>query len=1378
MDLHRSASRYFGVPVPARVADALDDRLLEYWVGERGPLVDAHLAINYPYFGAIDKSLSGFVVIDDEGDDYTLLDLRGSGRVWWQSHETRELELWFDSFDDWLAYRDELERAEANDEDERSRFDIRDSFRSPSSAADSEPDPTSAELAKRYQWLMWLLAQPLLRDGQPMQSADDLASSAAGHFLHLWNAADARKVLEVELPLLHRDPHLSIYWLLHTGLLMQDDDRARVLAEIGRAEERSDLLDAFAEVFGTLAIDGDVASVPEFRVRRSLLQQYVASDDEARTRAALTAMEMAPEHVPLGRASWIVHGLNNGTLTAEQVRAALDRMPVTTGTALVRAEADRLAGHDHSPAADTLVRLLLTSTCAWSTRVWALSVVTPLVRDGAALAAAAGELLGKDPHSGACLIALRRAHELCETEPVLTRAELDLRWADAQISSSYLQRLGDAAGDHAAILAEIDGAELSELVAQRVLRRADVEDSPAEVIEWALSAMLGSAHAERAALAATGIEHLPAEVRTRVVQGLRVDSPDSAFVPVLIRLLEHTPEPDASDILAEMNNDELKKAVCLALAPVAHHPPVFDELMRLAGLPAPASTVEALWQQLFDSSKKHCVLRRASPEQAVRAAAAMIDTIVAHPGIGARNVAGHQLYRFQHSGAHDFLIEALDDYGRRYADSDPVHSVALSHGQTVDDQLEDVVANLYSAVRNLNSDTARTALIERLFTERRSIWRMGNALGEIFSAEVHRDVMRRLHDRHDHRAAAHYANAVTDHVKQRWPMVELLREISDWATPQDETEQRVFKYALAVGIIAALEADEYGLVRTAYATWESIAVDAIEPDNLSRGREWADPLISDDMRAQLANVLSGEADSARRDLLDKGERARAAGRPLARIGDDDLGTLAGTTVRRRLLTDRITGEVWFLDSDGDIHAFDGFGMSDGTPFQSSRIGHSGMREFLGEGREQSARALLWTVSGNEFVELVRYLDQIVYRWGVNNGRFDTVGLTFPDPATAENAFTRMKTTCAAAKYTESDPWYLPGRAAILRTFYRPDADSERLMAFDRPRFAVDAALAAAHERRELELYRDGAALSKLEWVTWNGYRVREELTVAEWVRARIRVDNQDPAWHVAALGEIAEYLTAQGFTAHSPGLHGFEVEVGPPASPEDIDALEAELAAPLPAILRTLWERIGYAEWRIGETGLRLLCPAEVRQERARMRKLGAKYTAALRGEQQLEWEPVLSAMSALVVGLDGTVDTVFSDVSPSSDDRVFMYLDQHPAEAWWEKSLSWILASSFLSRFAHHLEQAAPETMMLFGGQRRGPELTRRYFEAAGPHGTKFWEIVTDPGLDTVATRHGREGAVGTVNTKRYGDPVKAAAQAAKTIAAKQKSGYRETAD
>ncbi|MBL1076888.1 WGR domain-containing protein [Nocardia sp. 2] len=1373
MELHQSVCRHLGVPVPAEVVDALDARLLEHWVGDHGALVDAHLAINYPYFGAIDKSLTGFVVLDDEGDDYTLLDARGDGRVWWQDHETRELEPRFASFEDWRAYRAELARA-ASEEDARSEYEIREALRPLSFDAGTGPAPSSAVLAQRYQWLVWLLAQPLLHHGKPMQSAEDLTANAARHFRACWEGAEVGKALDVELPLLHRDPHLAIYWLLHTALLAQHTDRTRVLAEIARAEQRPALLESFAEVLGGLGVTGDVPVVPEFRVRRALLLEHLAEEDDEQARAALIALEMAPDHTPLDRASWVIGGLDEAALTIEQVHAVLARMPETTGTALLRADADRRAGRDHSPAADTLVRLLPVSDSSWPARLWAVTTVLPLIRDGEALAEAARELLVKDPYSRPCLTLLRRAHELCGTEPVLTRTELDRRWITAEASSAYLERLRAADSAPTAVLTELDGTDLGEVVAQRILLRADIDRSPAEAIAWALHVILAGTHPDRADLAATGLRQLPAQDRARTVEGLRVDTVADPVVPVLIRLLEHTPEPDAADILGEMANDKLKKAACLALAPVAHEPAVFDELLRLAALPAPASTVEALCEQLLNPNTEHCVLPRVSAEQAVRAAAALIDTVATHPGIAARNAAGHQLYRFRHPGAQDYLIAALDDYGRRYAESDPTHSPVLSHGRTEDDQLGEVVANLYSAVRQCDSETSRAALIERVFAERRSIWRMGNALGEIFSPQVHQEIMRRLRAQRDARAAAHYANALTDHVKSTAPRVELLREISAWPIPTDATVRRVFKYALSTGIVAALETGDFDLVRTAYASRAVIAADAAEPDMLSRGRSWADPLDTGDPRTRLADALSGEADSARDALLGTSAQARATGRALTRIGDADLATLAGAPVRRRLLTDRSTGEVWYLDPDGGFHTFDGFGLRD-NPFRPSVIGYYEMREFLDAVNEQSERALLWTAAGNEFLELVRYLDRVVYRWGTNNGRIDTVGLVFADPSTAENAFARMKATGLAAKHTESDPWYLPGRAAIMRTFQLPDIDSERLMAFDRLRFAVVPEDAVAHERRELDLYRAGAGLSCLEWVTWHGYRVRAELTVAEWIRARIRDDRQDAAWHVNALAEIATYLAEHGFTTHSPGLHDLRVEVGAPAAPEDIAALEAELGAPLPARLRTLWQHVGHAEWRCGDTGMRLLAPAEVRRNRARMQQLGARYVAALGGAHAAPWEPVLSSLSALVLDLDGTLDTVFSAVAPSSDDRVFAHMDQQPMDAWWEKSLSWILATSFLSGFARHLEQSAPEITMLFGGQRRGPELTSRYFEAPGSSGTKFWEICTDPTLDTVATRHGKAGTAGTVSTKRHGDPAKAAAYAAKTIAAKQKSGYRE---
>src|SRR5690606_16922073 len=112
-----------------------------------------------------------------------------------------------------------------------------------------------------------------------------------------------------------------------------------------------------------------------------------------------------------------------------------------------------------------------------------------------------------------------------------------------------------------------------------------------------------------------------------------------------------------------------------------------------------------------------------------------------HPDIHARNAAGDQLFRFDHPGAEAYLIDALTDLSVRYAAVRGPGGATLDHGKTENDQLEDVVANLYAAVRNLNTPTARAALAERLFAERRSYWRMANALSAVWDVDLHRQIM-------------------------------------------------------------------------------------------------------------------------------------------------------------------------------------------------------------------------------------------------------------------------------------------------------------------------------------------------------------------------------------------------------------------------------------------------------------------------------------------------------------------------------------------------------------------------------------------------------------------------------------------------------------
>ncbi|WP_306368417.1 WGR domain-containing protein [Nocardiopsis sp. CC223A] len=1105
---------------------------------------------------------------------------------------------------------------------------------------------------------------------------------------------------------------------------------------------------------------------------------HLVGAESGRPRAALTAVEVCPGFNPLGRAGWVAQGLEEGDLSDAEVAETLDRIPGSTAATVLRAVLDRRSGLDRSPHADALLPLLSDAGNEWTARIWALEAVMPVVGDGHALAGAAAALLEKDPYSRPCLAAVARAHELTGEEPVLTAEELGRRRALAETTAGYLMRLREDPAAAGEVLAEVGDPGPAEVLARRILLRADVDGPAEEALRWALRVVLDSDRDDRAALAAAGLEHLPAEGRAHTVAGLEVDAPDDPLVAVLHHLLEHTPEPATSDVVGEMYNDDLKEAAFKALAPVAHEPEVFDGLMRLAELPGPGSSVEKLWEELFNPfDEAGYILHRLTGEQAARAARAMVATQLGHPDIGARSTAGHQLFRFDHPGAEEFLIGALDEYGRRYAESDQASSPVLDHGRTLHDQLEDVVANLYSALRNMKTPTSRTALIERLFTERRSIWRMGDAIGEVFSAEVHREVMRRLRESRDHRAAAHYADALAGHVKQRRPKVKLLEEIATWPVPEDVIERRVFKYALGVGISAALEEKAFDLVRAAHPLLAAIAEDAAEPDALARGRAWEDPLAAEDTRALLESVLTGAADTARQALIEQGRAARAAGRPLKRVTDDHLATLAGTTVRLRLLHDGTTGEVWFLDTEGAVFAFDGYGVAE-PPFEATLVGCSGVPDFLADVTAQSERALLWTRSARRFVELVRYGDRLVRRWGDNNGMFETLGLAFPGPEAAADAFERMRATCVAAKYTESDPWYLPGRAAVQRTFKPQDGGEwERLMGFDPVAHAVTPEAVAEAERRELELHRQGVWPATIEWVSWEKYRVLDEMPVADWMRARIRNDGQDAAWHVEALAEITGYLRSHGYTEHGPGLESLRAEVGPPAAPEDVAALEAAHGAPLPQVLKDFWGRIGYAEWTLGGTGMRILGPREVLDAIPVMEEFGRERLAAVPSHARERWEPVFGALRGLSVHLgDGTPDVVFT-AEPMADGRVFSRVQGRPADQWWEKALGWMFATSFLSAFVRAIEEAVPETAMLYHGRRRGPGLAGRRFEAEGGQGTKFWEVWTDPGLDVVATRHGRAGTAGTVSTRRYADPGKAARKAAGLIAAKEKGGYRESA-
>ena len=245
------------------------------------------------------------------------------------------------------------------------------------------------------------------------------------------------------------------------------------------------------------------------------------------------------------------------------------------------------------------------------------------------------------------------------------------------------------------------------------------------------------------------------------------------------------------------------------------------------------------------------------------------------------------------------LIDALTEYAVRFAAVKGPGGAVLDRGKTENDQLEDLVANLYAAVRRLGTPASREAIIERLFAERRAYWRMGSAVGDIWAPAVHARVLELLAERRDARAAGCYAYALRDFVKKGAPLVELARLVVEWQG-DNELARRFLHYALVVGIEAALAVHDDELVRRVHEAAAWIAEPPIEPDQYARGRDWKNPLDVPATKAALAAALSGAARST--ELVEAAARARAKGTRNRKISDDALGQLANAQVAERAST--------------------------------------------------------------------------------------------------------------------------------------------------------------------------------------------------------------------------------------------------------------------------------------------------------------------------------------------------------------------------------------------------------------------------------------------------------------------------------------------
>jgi hypothetical protein len=252
------SSRFYGIAVPP-AAEKLCREDLTFARTKKSDLVEAHLLSNFAYFGSIDKTLSGFYILDNEGDDYTLFDLREkNGQVYFLDHDEMILSVRFDSLAAYAKWRTAADKANSSDDSDDIVVPLP---KEPKPRASREPK--TSKLWGRYRWLVWLLAQPKqIDDEEAISTAIAKFESLCGGDFNKFGAA-----FERERESLVRDPHLAIYWLLHFTCIGDDASRDQVVEAVKKS--KNELLRAFVSTFGLMESFGMLSALAAFRRRRS-----------------------------------------------------------------------------------------------------------------------------------------------------------------------------------------------------------------------------------------------------------------------------------------------------------------------------------------------------------------------------------------------------------------------------------------------------------------------------------------------------------------------------------------------------------------------------------------------------------------------------------------------------------------------------------------------------------------------------------------------------------------------------------------------------------------------------------------------------------------------------------------------------------------------------------------------------------------------------------------------------------------------------------------------------------------------------------------------------------------------------------------------------
>ncbi len=1255
---------FYGALVPAEAIEAEDQGLAQY----QNDLVAAHLSRNYAYFGAIDKTLSGFMILNDEGDDYLLFDLRDpKGPIYFQDHEERECFPKFDSLKVYKKFLAECAKRQKRDDDFYSGDLYEEKYRPKKKASKKggpkkkvgAAAPSSAELLQRYQWMVWFFAQPMKTTTD--QSPQHYGGYAVGTFEHHFkNAARLERLFEAELPLVASDPHLAIYWLLHATVRCEEERRTRVLE--AAAALSVPLWQAFRATFGELPLDGELLVLPSFRARRADISLRWAIRSDAPVTRLLQTLAIDHHEESLLKALWLKKVATEKSFP--EIEEGLKKLRgASPGVRFLRALLDLRAGKKKSRFLSPLSKSFGKRGVSSEHLLLALHKLLPLVEADPSVHARVCEgalsMLNDKPFSSICL------ELLAVTSP--SPAEKRGYEKRAKAVESIQETIAALQSKDESELANARRARgrLSKTVQLLLARKiaSDPSHFQPDDQQWALQTVSGSKFPERVTELTAALAKSNRWVREPFIKKMAPKSARDSNTEVLLRILE-LPELDSQENFStKMNIDNLKEIACHALSGVATKPAVFERLMKVMDTPELIIGRHQISEELIDTKgdyTKFAIQHLLSNEQAAEAAKRMI----------AQKLSGepeHSLYYLRHKGAESVLIEALR---------------TVTH--------EGTVGALYSAVRNMGTPRAREAILERLFVDEPSIWRLLDAIKDIWSAKVRKTALRMMKEREDHAAINRYMWGLVDFVGQREPAIELL-EFS-LSLPVKSAENRAFKkFVLIEGAKLALERSDLALAGRAWREAEQISEPPRSIYHEVRKQTWKDPFEDAKLRAQVEAALQSLSDTSA-----AGDGAQAKARPAKskKQSAPGLAKLAKSPLYAIVLRDG--HRALFLDDEKKLHYYDGFELG-APPFEAISGHPMVLRPMLKRVKRVDERVMFWK-GGSAFVEWMR-AGRFVFSWAdLNSGGFRNVatpygmcwacGFAFKDESSAIAMMDAARKDRPAGM-KETDPFYLEKKGAILRTYYDKNGKRESgarvgpQTTYDRQVHANEAAAAAAYAEWEAKRFRAGSSIGCIEWS--KGIRKTEDMSFSEFWQQRRRNDSESAVWHMGFFPELRSYLRR---TKLDKKVTGLSIKVGRGASPTDIDKVETELKCKVPDALREVWLEYGAISWTVGDRGLRLLSPKQLLSRRARQQAWNEDAIAnKMSPAERKRLTKTFRRLEVLVEDLEGNPTTLWCAQKSKKGD-VFTHVNwKKPTENLWWARLGWTLCTEFSRDLMEALE-------------------------------------------------------------------------------------------